>query len=118
MPEDSSPALTYARRSLFSGVASLALPLSGIGIVAVMTFALPSRYLYNTLSSLARIYSGLALLSPVPLAAVTGVFFIQWAAARRNGGAGEGGAAALTGLALGALSVMVFVLAVAFLPDI
>lgn len=111
-------ARAYARRSLLSGVASLALPLSGIAVAAVMTFLVPSRYLYNLCSNLARIYTGLALLSPLPLGAAAVVFFILWALTGETGPGSPGRASAIAGLGLGALSAGAFWLAVAFLPDL
>lgn len=111
-------ALAHARRSLFSGIASLALPLSGLAVMVVMTFLVPSRYLYSLSSNLARIYTGLALLSPMPLAAGGCFFFIRWALATGPGPDRPGAAAALLGLALAVLSVASFWLAVALLPDL
>ena len=80
----------------------------GFGIFLLFAFVLPSRYSYNPLAELLRVFMGVALLLPVPLAITSLVFFVIGAASSRADEArGELGLA-VAGLAMSAASATIF----------
>jgi hypothetical protein len=104
------------KRCLISGILSMAIPLSGVVVVLLTAFVLPSRYLNNELGEALRIYYGLAFLLPVPLGAVALAFFISGMRRLRRDPSRRGRPAAVAGLAISAVSATLYLLVLAFLP--
>ena len=101
-----------------SGICSLAFPASGAVLVLIMAFLLPSRYLFNQLATLLRIYYGIALLLAVPLGIVTLIFFILGIRGLRGDRGSRGFSMAMVGLSLAAVSVALFFVVVTTLPNL
>jgi hypothetical protein len=108
----------YCGTCLVTGICSLAIPFSGVCVALLMTFVVPSRFLHNPLAELSRVYTGTALLLPVPLGIISLAFFITGIVALRRDPDKQGLAPALTGLALSMISVVLFTMAVIFAPAI
>ncbi len=87
-------------------------------VALLMSFALPSRLLHNVLADLLRIYYGVALLLPIPLAILTTVFFAMGISGWRRDRSVKGLGFAIIGLSLAVLSIAVFVTVVAVVPDL
>jgi hypothetical protein len=96
----------------------MVLPASGIIIVLLMSFALPSRYLYNQFATILRIYTGVALLAPVPLAAASLSFFFFGVRGLRKEPGTRGMAMAVAGLSLSAASLILFVTIITLIPQV
>jgi hypothetical protein len=115
---DSRDVERSCRRCLITGICSIAFPVSGAVVALLMSFALPSRFLHNVLADLLRIYYGVALLLPVPLAILTSVFFVMGISGLRRDPAVKSLGFAIIGLSLAVISIAVFVTIVAVVPDL
>ncbi|HEY5532405.1 MAG TPA: hypothetical protein VIK22_10460 [Candidatus Anoxymicrobiaceae bacterium] len=118
MKPDSRNVERSCRRCLITGICSIAFPVSGAMVALLMSFALPSRLLHNVLADLLRIYYGVALLLPIPLAILTTVFFAMGISGLRRDLAVKGLGFAIIGLSLAVLSIAVFVTVVVVVPDL
>jgi len=108
----------YCGSCLVAGICSLAIPFSGVCVALLMTFVVPSRFLHSPLAELSRVYTGTALLLPVPLGIISLALFIMGVAALRRDPEKKGLLRASTGLALSTISMVLFALAVVFAPAI